>query len=280
MPVADAIHAQRSSLTTTERRLAEFVLADAESGAFGTVAALARAAGTSGASVVRFAHRLGYDGFVDLQAAVRDELSGRLRPAVERIREPAADDVVEQSLQREVHNVTASLGHIDGRTLAGAVTRLASPRARVIVLPGSASFGVGHHLAEHLGLLREGVTLAAGAPASVTAVLATATATDVVVAIDVARYDAAVIDGVAVLDERRVPLIAITDSPLSPLSRHAKATFTISSDGAGPFDSQVGAMAVANVLVAALAQRLRATATRRLDRVERGWRAAGVLADS
>src|SRR4051794_11526058 len=175
MPVADAIHAQRSSLTTTERRLAEFVLADAESGAFGTVAALARAAGTSGASVVRFANRLGFDGFVGLQAAVRDELTGRLRPAVERIRQPGADNVIDQSLEVEVRNVTVSVGRIDRRALTIAVNRLASPRARVIVLPGSASFGVGHHLAEHLGLLRDGVTLAAGSPASVIAALATAT---------------------------------------------------------------------------------------------------------
>src|SRR4051794_16384174 len=279
MPVADVIQAQ-PSLTATERRLAEIVMTDSEAVAFGTVAAVARAAETSGASVVRFANRLGFDGFVGLQAAVRDELTGRLRPAVERIRQPGADNVIDQSLEVEVRNVTVSVGRIDRRALTIAVNRLASPRARVIVLPGSASFGVGHHLAEHLGLLRDGVTLAAGSPASVIAALATATASDTVVAIDVARYDATVVDGMAVLEERRVPLLAITDSPLSPLGRHAKATFTISSDGAGPFDSQIGAMAVANVLVAAVARRLRTTATRRLDRVERGWRAAGVLADS
>lgn len=279
MPLADVIQAQ-PSLTATERRLAEIVMTDSEAVAFGTVAAVARAAETSGASVVRFANRLGFDGFVGLQAAVRDELTGRLRPAVERIRQPGADNVIDQSLEVEVRNVTVSVGRIDRRALTIAVNRLASPRARVIVLPGSASFGVGHHLAEHLGLLRDGVTLAAGSPASVIAALATATASDTVVAIDVARYDATVVDGMAVLEERRVPLLAITDSPLSPLGRHAKATFTISSDGAGPFDSQIGAMAVANVLVAAVARRLRATATRRLDRVERGWRAAGVLADS
>jgi DNA-binding MurR/RpiR family transcriptional regulator len=39
-------------------------------------------------------------------------------------------------------------------------------------------------------------------------------------------------------------------------------------------------MAVANTLVTAVAQRLRASATRRLDRVEQAWRAAGVLTDS
>jgi DNA-binding MurR/RpiR family transcriptional regulator len=103
---------------------------------------------------------------------------------------------------------------------------------------------------------------------------------DIVVAIDVRRYDVAVLEGAALAIKRGVSLITITDSALSPLARRATATFTIAGEGAGPFDSQTGAMAVANTLVTAVAQRLRASATRRLDRVEQAWRAAGVLTDS
>jgi len=280
MTVAARVQDQRDALTATERRLAEIVLADPQTVAFGTVAALARAAATSGASVVRFANRLGYEGFVELQAAVQEELAGHLRPAVERIRQPAHDDVVARTLAVEIDNVTASLAAIDRRMLSNAATRLAGQRARVVVLPGSTSFGVGHHLADQLGLLRDNVMLAAGPPASVTALLALLTRSDVVIAIDVRRYDRAVLDGAALVVARGIPLIAITDSALSPLARHAAATFTIAGEGAGPFDSQTGAMAVANALVTAVAQRRRASATKRLDRVEQAWRGAGVLTDS
>ncbi|MEY2404648.1 MAG: hypothetical protein QOD38_2199 [Acidimicrobiaceae bacterium] len=280
MTVGVRIQDRRDELTAAERKLAEVVLADPQTVAFGTVASFARAAGTSGASVVRFANHLEYDGFIELQAAVQEELADHLRPAVERIRQPAHDDIVGRTLAVEVDNVVASLEAIDRRVLAAAVTRLAAPRARVIVLPGSASFGVGYHLADQLGLLRDGVALAWGAPAPVTAALAALKRTDVVVAIDVRRYDVTVLDGAALSTKRGVPLIAITDSALSPLARRAIATFTIAGEGAGPFDSQTGAMAVANTLVTAVAQRLRASATRRLDRVEQAWRAAGVLTDS
>jgi DNA-binding MurR/RpiR family transcriptional regulator len=280
MTVGVRIQDRRDELTAAERKLAEVVLADPQTVAFGTVASFARAAGTSGASVVRFANHLEYDGFIELQAAVQEELADHLRPAVERIRQPAHDDIVGRTLAVEVDNVVASLEAIDRRVLAAAVTRLAAPRARVIVLPGSASFGVGYHLADQLGLLRDGVALAWGAPAPVTAALAALKRTDVVVAIDVRRYDVTVLDGAALSTKRGVPLIAITDSTLSPLARRAIATFTIAGEGAGPFDSQTGAMAVANTLVTAVAQRLRASATRRLDRVEQAWRAAGVLTDS
>ena len=280
MTVDARIQDLRAELTATERKLAEVLLADSQTVAFGTVASLAGAAATSGASVVRFAHHLGYGGFVELQSAVQAELAGHLRPAVERIRQPADDDVVGRALAIELDNVSTSLAAIDRRTLAAAATRLAATRARVVVLPGSASFGVGYHLAEHLGLLRDGVALASGAPAPVTAILASLRRTDVVVAIDVRRYDAALLDAAALLAKAGVPVIAITDSALSPLARRATATFTIACEGAGPFDSQTGAMAVANALVAAVAHRLRASATRRLDRVEKAWRAAGVLTDS
>ncbi|MEY2422907.1 MAG: hypothetical protein QOI95_2974 [Acidimicrobiaceae bacterium] len=280
MTVAVRVQDLSDELTATERKLAEVVLAEPQTVAFGTVASFAEAAGTSGASVVRFANHLGYDGFIELQAAVQEELAGHLRPAVERIRQPAHDDIVGRTLALDLDNVTTSLEAIDRRALAAAATRLAGARARVVVLPGSASYGVGYHLADQLGLLRDGVTLAWGAPAPVTATLASLKRTDVVVAIDVRRYDVAVLDGAAVVSKRGVPLIAITDSALSPLARRATATFTIAGEGAGPFDSQTGAMAVANTLVTAVAQRLRASATRRLDRVEQAWRSAGVLTDS
>src|SRR4051812_9334948 len=109
MPVADLITERLDAFTATERRLAEVVLEDAPAVAFGTVAALAQAAGTSGASVVRFANRLGFDGFIDLQATVRQELAGRLRPAVERIREPLDDDLLDRALALELRNVTTSV---------------------------------------------------------------------------------------------------------------------------------------------------------------------------
>jgi DNA-binding MurR/RpiR family transcriptional regulator len=114
----------------------------------------------------------------------------------------------------------------------------------------------------------------------VTAALAPLGAHDAVVAIDLARYDVAVLDSVAFVAERGAAVIALTDSALSPLAGWATAVFAVSAEGAGPFDSHVGALVVANALASGVARRLKAGATRRLDAVERAWRDAGVLADS
>ena len=78
--VATRIEGHRADLSPAERRVAEVVLSDPEAVAFGTVARIAARAGTSGASVVRFATRLGFNGFSGLQAAVQAAIGQQLRP--------------------------------------------------------------------------------------------------------------------------------------------------------------------------------------------------------
>ncbi|MGH9136797.1 MAG: MurR/RpiR family transcriptional regulator, partial [Acidimicrobiales bacterium] len=82
--------ASESGLSPAERKVVAAVLNDPASVAFGTVAALAERSGTSGPTVVRVARKLGFDGFREMQAAVREEVGGHLRPAAERLRATAA----------------------------------------------------------------------------------------------------------------------------------------------------------------------------------------------
>src|SRR5262245_39461231 len=124
MPIPDKARIAEAHLSPAERKVAEVVGRDPEAIAFGTVAEVAARAGTSGPTVVRFAERLGYDGFVGLQAAVRATLSERLRPAVERIRGAAPSPVVARTLEVEVANVRKSLEAVDPRVFAAAVARL------------------------------------------------------------------------------------------------------------------------------------------------------------
>ncbi|HZA86908.1 MAG TPA: hypothetical protein VE466_08520, partial [Acidimicrobiales bacterium] len=95
--VASRIEQQRDVLSPAERHVADVVLRDPEAVAFGTVARVAARAGTSGASVVRLATRLGYPGYSGLQAAVQAAIGQQLRPAVERIRSERGSDVVSRT---------------------------------------------------------------------------------------------------------------------------------------------------------------------------------------
>ena len=281
MTVSAQIDAHLPALTPAERRVAAVVADDPEAVAFGTVADVARRAGASGATVVRLAAKLGFDGFVELQASVREELARRLRPASERIRRPAAGDVLGTALAVEMSNVAGTLEAVerhcfdDGRPVdrpPGAVSGSSSCR-------GTPRPGVASLFAAELSMLRPGVVHVEGSAVRVARQLADVGPADVVVVIDLARYDRAVLDAAGRAVGRGAALIALTDSALSPLASGATVSFTASVTGAGPFDSHVGLLALANALLAGVAARLRRSATDRLDQVEAAWRTAAALTD-
>ncbi|MDO8364808.1 MAG: MurR/RpiR family transcriptional regulator [Actinomycetota bacterium] len=279
MEVAERIGRANTSLTPAERRVAEVVLERPQLVAFGTVAELAEASSSGAATVVRLAGKLGFDGFTGLQASVQHALAGQLRPAAERIREPAATDAIGRHLQLEVDNVTSTLRALAGDALAEVVARVADPRSRVFVLSGDASLGVAKQLVGELASLRDGVALIEGNDVAVRRTVALLQATDTLLAIDLRRYDRWLIEAARSARAGGVWCAVITDSLLSPLAALADRTFTVAAAGGGPFDSHVGTLALANVLVAGVAHSLRADAAERLDRAESAWQASGALTD-
>jgi DNA-binding MurR/RpiR family transcriptional regulator len=273
------IEAHADVLPPAERRVAEVVLADPSAAAFATVAELGRRARTSGATVVRLADRLGYDGWVGLQSEARAGIDQRLRPATERIRERDVDDVLTATAAREADNVIRTLEAVDRPDFDRAVELLADRKRVVRVLAGAAQDGVAALLADALDLLRSGVDHVGGSAAEVARALAHTERGDVLVAIDLRRYEHWVLDAITETTRARGLVVALTDSRLSPLARPADVAFVLAAEGAGPFDSHVGTLALANALVTGVAARLRRSATDRLDRVEAAWQRAGTLTD-
>ncbi|HEX6419615.1 MAG TPA: MurR/RpiR family transcriptional regulator [Acidimicrobiales bacterium] len=277
--VAARIEQHRDRLSPAERQVADVVLRDPEVVAFGTVARVAARAGTSGASVVRLAGRLGFPGFSGLQAAVQAAIGQQLRPAVERIRAEHGSDVVSRTLRAELDNVERTLSAVDAASFGAAVRLLADRRRRVVVVAGDAETGVGSMLATALSLVRDGVSQALGSDVAVARQLAALGDGSVVVAIDLRRYERWVVEHVTRAVAAGATAIAVTDSLLSPLAAQAAVSFTVSAEGAGVFDSHVGTLALVNALVTGTAARLRRSAAARLDAVEAAWRAAGALVE-
>jgi DNA-binding MurR/RpiR family transcriptional regulator len=285
--VADRIEQHRDRLSPAERRVAEVVLRDPECVAFGTVARVAERARTSGASVVRLSTRLGYPGYSGLQAAVQGAIGQQLRPAVERIRDlrsvstPAragrGSDVVARTLRAELDNVHRTLDGVSTAAFERAVALLADRRRSLRVVAGDAEAGVGAMLATGLALVRHDVVQVSGSDVAVARQLAGTGAETVIIAVDLRRYERWVVDHVTRAVGGGATLVAVTDSPLSPLAATASVTFTVAAEGAGPFDSHVGTLALANALVTGVAASLRRSATHRLDAVEAAWRDARAL---
>jgi DNA-binding MurR/RpiR family transcriptional regulator len=271
MTLADRISEEAGRLTAAERRVAQVVSDDPKIVAFGTVAQLAAHSGTSGPTVLRFASKLGFSGFAQLQSAVQEEIADALRPATERIRERPPSDVVSRTLAIDLANVRSTLEAVNPDELRATVDVLADRRRAVHVLSGEFSRGIGMLLVTQLEMLRDHVSLLGGSPVRVSRLIASVSPDDVVVAIDHRRYERWVLEATRRCVESGAVLVAITDSAVSPLAARARHTFVVSARSAGPFDSHAGAVALVDALVASVGTRLRRSATERLDAFESAW---------
>jgi len=275
--VSDRIQAAADKLTAAERKVAVSVSNDAQAVAFGTVAEIAELSGASGASVIRFATKLGYQGFSEMQDAVQRELGQRLRPATQRIRDPRPDDLLGRGLQAAVSCVQDTMGAIDPAELTAIVAALSVRSRPAWVIAGDAARGIAHQFATELSMLRPLVAEVSGSPVNVARQLADVSPGDVVVALDLRRYDRWVLDAVGMAAGAGATIIALTDGPLSPLANGAAHLITVEAEGVGPFDNYVGALAALGTVTAGVAHRLRNPAAAHLDRIEQAWTHTGAL---
>jgi DNA-binding MurR/RpiR family transcriptional regulator len=279
MEVQDRVRRAGNQLTAAERRVAQVVLERPQLVGFGTVADLATAASAGAATVVRLAAKLGFDGFSSLQASVQHDLSRQLRPAAERIRELGGEHPVERHRAAELSNVQATLDAVESGSLDAVVSLLADPARDVLVLAGDAESGVAAQFATDLGALRPGVTTIGGSDIGVRRALALSTPNSTLVAVDLRRYERWVLEAVEQSREVGHTIVALSDGVLSPLAMLADHSFVIAAASVSPFDSHVGTLALFDLFVAAAAERLKATAAERLERVEAAWSAGESLID-
>jgi DNA-binding MurR/RpiR family transcriptional regulator len=262
----DLVAAVSSQLTPTERRVAEAVLAEPTLLAFGTVSDLAGRVGTSRPSIVRFATKLGFGGYTELQQHVRRDLSHRLSRPSDRIRSDGETEVPARIAINDA--ISTVFDALDGERLS----ELAQPVARaekVWILSGETSQAGAHALHSGLSMVRPGVCVLE--EHSYATDLSDVGPRDAAVVFDFFRYRKQVATAARVFADAGVTVVAITDSPLSPLVELADTWVQIEVPAIGPFDSSVPVVAMCELLVARVARELQDVATDRIDRIEALW---------
>ncbi len=234
--------------------------------AFGTVSDLADRVGTSRPSIVRFAAKLGFDGYTDLQHHVRSDLRHRLSRPSDRIR---SGNVRARPIRETINDgISSVFDAIDGERLAELVAPVLRAR-NVWVLSGETSQAGAHALVSGLSMVRPGVRLLE--EHSYGTDLSDAGPGDAALVFDFQRYRRQVAMAARVLADAGVTVVAVTDSPFSPLVEMADTWCQIEVPAVGPFDSSIPVVAICELLVAEVAKELCDDATNRIDRIEALW---------
>lgn len=262
----DLVAAVSSELTPTERRIAKEVLDQPTLLAFGTVTDLATRVGTSRPSIVRFANKLGFKGYTQLQRHVRNDLSHMLARPSERIRHHG------KAALPAKHALETAITSVFKATEGKRMARLVQPiihADKVWILSGETSRAGANALHSGLSMVRPGVRILD--EHSYVTDLSDAGPGDVAVIFDFFRYRRQVTAAARAFADLGVAIVAITDSPLSPLVELTDTWCEIEVPAIGPFDSSVPVVAIAELLVSRVAKGLKEDATARIDRIEALW---------
>jgi DNA-binding MurR/RpiR family transcriptional regulator len=268
--MSDLVAAVSSELTPAERLIAEAVLADPTLLAFGTVSDLADRVGTSRPTIVRFANKLGFKGYTQLQEHVRRRVSLNLARPSERIRHEARGaPPVRTAIDRAIASV---FDVVRGNRFGQLIPPLVRAN-KVWVLSGETSQAGALAFHSRLSMVRPDVRLLKERSMSID--LGSAAPGDAAVVFDFHRYRRQVVEAARILAATGVEMVVITDSPLSPLAELTDNWVEVDVPGIGPFDSSVPVVAIAELLVSRVAKELQQQATARIDRIEAVWEETG-----
>lgn len=248
------------------RQIAEFALEHPNDMALGTVATVAAQAGVQPSAIVRFANSFGYGGFSDLQQVFRERLVAasptyRQRIDVMRTRTGTVRKVDGSGsvLNQFADDGIAALQHlrdtIDPADLTRAVSVL-SRASEVYLLGQGRAFPVAYYLYYAIARLDLRAHLLDGIGGLLHEEARAASRDDVLIAVSFKEYSR---DVAAIVEEaagRGVKIIALTDSPLSPIARHASVSFEVDQSPVLPFRSLVAPLCLAQSLVVALGHQL------------------------
>ncbi|GHH43235.1 MurR/RpiR family transcriptional regulator [Streptomyces candidus] len=286
--LADDIRTKLGDLSPAERKVARVLLAGYPSAVFETVATIAERAAVSAPTVLRFAARLGYRGFPELQAALRTELDARnasplsLYEANDLAREDDPPSTNRPSLLIRTSTVlpaavVQTCAEIPPHDFERAVALLTDHKRHITLVGGRFTHLLAQYLGLHLMQLRQDVRLLPDRPVERTAALAQLTKRDVVVLFDYRRYEDDKTAIARLVREAVGKVIVFTDPWLSPAAAHADVVLPSQVSTLSPYDSLVPSLAVVEALIAGVVDALGPQAHQRMRTYEEVARRSGLV---
>lgn len=268
------------TLPLKQRRLARFFLDHEDVVAFASASEVAERAEASAATVVRFCRTLGFEGYTDLQAALRAQFP-QYRTAVQKLTDRLAngsrvENLPAQVAQVNTQNIEQTMSQVNPTDLtAAAVAIIQAEQIRIFAGGLSAAAAV---LAEHaLTVLGFSARVCLNGGAAQALEISQLTRRDLVLVISIWRYLRDTVLVAQAARELGATCIALTDSPVAPIARLADYTFVAVTEGVAHSRSLAGIFSLIDLLSAAIAIQRPQESLAALQRIDTLYRQNGTL---
>lgn len=262
------------SFSKGHKRVAEYILTHYDKAAYMTAAKMGETTGVSESTVVRFATELGYNGYPELQRALQELLRNRLT-SVQRIEVTSSrignDDIFRRVLSSDIDKIRRTLEESSSEDFYGAVdTILAAKHIYIIGLRSAGSLA--RFMAYYFNLMLENARFINTASTSeMFEQIMRIGPDDVIIGISFPRYSTQTAKALQFAAGRGAKVIAITDSPDSPLAEHAGHLLQARSDMTSFVDSLVAPLSLINALIVAIGVKKRDEVSANFALLEEIW---------
>ena len=270
------IQSRRASLTSAEKRVADYILKDPGAVLQFSVSDLAARSGTSDATVTRAIQKLGLSGFNEMKVQLAQSMVAPVKILSSAIDEgDSIDDVVRKVFGGIINTLTVTRDTVSSASLEQAADLLFNARQIFLVGLGNSASSVSD-FQQKLQRLGRRVFVQFDPHLQLIDIVNYAGPEDVCFAISHSGQSRLVVDAVSLCRERGCKVISLTDNAVSPLRELADISLcTMSSEtkyNQYASASKIAQSAICNVLYTIMSYKHEAIALKNFTNVETNMR--------
>lgn len=256
LTIADRIQARLDTLTRAERQLAHAILENYPASGLGPIASLAQDADVSTPTVARMVQKLGFKGYPEFQADLREELKAKVTGPIAK-HDTWAEGAPEGHMlnrftEAVIDNIRHSLGQISPADFDAACALLANTDARLHIVGGRITHTMAEYLFLHMQMIRPDVIHIQSTSNAWPHYLLDVKDGDTFVIFDVRRYEANTLKLAEMAKARGARIILFTDQWRSPIHSLADICFSSRIVVPSAWDSAATTLLLVETVIAAV----------------------------
>lgn len=271
--VLEAITKSLEKCSKGQRKIGEYLLSNYASAAYMTAAKLSDTVGVSESTIVRYATELGFEGYPELQSALKYAARSKLT-AAERLKlseEHHTEDSLTVSFNSDMESMRKTLQSTDKKAFNDFVSAIMNAE-NIYIVGSRTSAGLAIFMNFYLSVLFDNVQIVHTVIGSeIYDQLFKVKKGDVVLGISFPRYSRTTLNIMSFAKSVGATVLGITDSKRSPLAKTSDITLYAETESENFVDSLAAPQALINAIILEIGRRDPNHAAARFEGLERIW---------
>lgn len=272
--IIELIDEKYVKMSKSHKKIADFIKEHYDQAVFMTAAKIGAVLDISESTVVRFASGLGFDGFPGFQEELANWVKNKLNTVSKmgaKYGGSSQSEILIDVLQADMEKIADTVEQVDHSAFEAAVDSIIAAKT-VYVVGLRTCEPLADFLSFYLNMIRGNVVVLRTTSASeMFEQMIRIDEKDVLIGISFPRYSMRTLKAMEFANDRNAKVIAITDSPHSPMNLYSSCNLFARSDMVSIVDSLVAPLSLINALVVALCMKCPEEVKQNLANLENAW---------